>query len=292
MSANTDRWLAVTLLVLAGGLGLNSVAGPLVLDLVSYPFSETLVNQTVGLEAVTLVFVVPWCIAAAVLVWRGHRAGPIVAIPPAAYAAYMFLQYVVGPQYLSYRPHVVFHLAIFVASGAVLVLAWNAIRRDALPDMSRRRERYAGVAVLLMAGFAFLQYVPAIGRFLTSAPLGPEQAADPTMYWSIFFLDLGIVVPVALATGIGLLRGRAWAHVPAYAVVGWFTLVPISVAAMGLAMWLNGDPNAAVGRVAVLSVAAVAFTAFTGWLYSPLFGRVTSATAIARVGRVGGSNTG
>jgi hypothetical protein len=49
------------------------------------------------------------------------------------------------------------------------------------------------------------------------------------MFWSIIFLDLGIVEPVTLEVGIRLLRGRDWAQKPAYGVVGWFVLVPISV---------------------------------------------------------------
>ena len=35
---------------------------------------------------------------------------------------------------------------------------------------------------------------------------------------------------------------------------------------------INGDPNASLGFVAVLSVAAVLFTAFAVWVYRPLFG--------------------
>jgi hypothetical protein len=139
--------------------------------------------------------------------------------------------------------------------------------------MSPTRERYAGVGVLLLAAFAFAQYVPLISGFLSGAQLAPEALADPTMFWSIFFLDLGIVVPVTLAVGIGLLCGRDWAQKPAYGVVGWFVLVPISVSAMGIAMWLNADPHAAIGRVVVLGVGAVLFTGFAAWLYRPLFGR-------------------
>ena len=269
----TDRWLAASLFTLAVALAVNSMLGPLLADLVSYPFSETLRNQTIGLEAVSLVLVAPWCIAAAWLLRRRRHLGRVLAIPPSAYAAYMFVQYVVGPEYTTYRPIVLLHLAIFVLSGAALVLAWAGIPAAALPDVPRRRERYAGVGVLLLAAFAVAQYVPLVGKFLTGAQLAPEALADPTMFWSIFFLDLGVVVPVTLAVGIGLLRGRDWARKPAYGVVGWFVLVPVSVSAMGIAMWVNGDPHAALGRVVVLGVAAVLFTGFAGWFYRPLFGR-------------------
>lgn len=78
-------------------------------------------NQTIGLEAVSLLIVPPWSAAAAVFVIRGDRAGSVLAVPPAAYAAYMFPQYVVGPQYLEDSPVIALHLSIFVLSGGVLL---------------------------------------------------------------------------------------------------------------------------------------------------------------------------
>lgn len=272
-----DRWLAAGLVALAVALAANSVIGPLIADLVSYPFSETLVNQTIGLEAVTLALVVPWSIAAAALVACGHRAGPILALAPSSYTVYMFVQYVLGPEYLTYRPVVAFHLGIFVLGGAVLVLAWHRIRTDALPVMSTRRARLTGAGVFLLAAFVVFRYVPSFGGILTGGSLSAEFASDPTMFWSIFLLDLGVVAPISVATAVGLLRGAAWARKVAYGVVGWYVPVPISVSAMGVVMLVNDDPNASLAMVAVLAVAAVLFTAFAVWVYRPLFGRTPDA---------------
>jgi len=284
-SVPPDRWLAAGLIVLAATLAVNTLLGPLVTGVVAYPFSETLVNQTVGLEAVSLFVVASWCLVAARFLLGGHRAGPVLAIPPAAYTAYMFVQYVVGPGYLTYRPVVAFHLGIFVLSGAVLLGAWAAIDDEALPALSDRRRRVAGGALLALGAFVALQYLPAVEGTLTGRPLSAEAAADPTMYWSIFFLDLGVVLPVTVATAVGLLRGASWANRALYGVAGWYLFVPVSVAAMGVAMLLNDDPNAAVARVVVLAVAGVLFAAFTAWVYRPLF--AGSDARGDRSGRVG-----
>ncbi|MDD9205726.1 hypothetical protein PU560_04495 [Georgenia sp. 10Sc9-8] len=64
----------------------------------TYPFTETVLNETLGLEAVTLVLVAPLAVVTGAMTLRGHRAGPLLALGPAAYAAYMLVQYVVGPQ--------------------------------------------------------------------------------------------------------------------------------------------------------------------------------------------------
>jgi len=271
-TARIERWLAAGLVVLATLLTINTVLGPLVADVITYPFSETMINQTIGLEAVSLFVVVPWALAAAILLSRGHRAGSFLAIPPAAYAAYMFVQYVLGPTYLTYQPAVIFHLGIFVCSWLVLVVAWRRTADVSLPAWTPRRARRTAIGLLVLAAFTAFQYVPLFTGLIEGAALSAEAAADPTMFWSIVFLDLGVVVPVTILAAWGLLRNAAWARRVAYGVAGWFVLVPISVVAMGLVMLANDDPNAAVAQVAVLSVAALAFIAFAAWVFRPLFG--------------------
>ena len=98
----TSRHFGWTVLALAAGLLLNTIAGPLLLEWIDYPITETMVNQLIGLELVTTFLVVPVLTVAGVLALRGHPAAPLVAIGPAAYTAYMFVQYVLGPEYATY----------------------------------------------------------------------------------------------------------------------------------------------------------------------------------------------
>lgn len=87
--------------MLGVGLITNSLLGPFVADAIHYPLSESVLNQTVGLEAVSLFLAAPLCVLAGVLAINGRATGPILAFGP-AYTAYMFLQYVVGPENRSY----------------------------------------------------------------------------------------------------------------------------------------------------------------------------------------------
>src|SRR5687768_10302153 len=84
------RSFAWALFVLGAGLALNTILGPLMLDAIDYPFSESLRNQTIGLEVVSLFLVAPLCFAAGILTLRERRAGAVLAFGPAAYTAYMF----------------------------------------------------------------------------------------------------------------------------------------------------------------------------------------------------------
>lgn len=271
MSRNSNRWLAIGLFALAAGLAVNAVLGPLLAEIVTFPFSETLLNQTIGLEAITLLVVVPWCVGAGILVLRNHLAGPVLAIPPAGYVAYMFIQYIAGPEYETYPEIMPLHMGIFILSGAVLVVAWNRIQVDELPTGTQRRTRIVAVILFLLAAFTISRYLSAIGGTVTGGEIPADFADDRTMYWLIFWLDLGVVVPVTVAAGISLLQGRSWAQKAVYGIVGWFALVPISVAAMSIVMLINDDPNAAIETLVVLSGAAVIFTIFAIWLYRPLF---------------------
>lgn len=272
-------WPGVASIALGAGLVANSLLGPLVADAIRYPWSASMRNQTIGLEAVSLLLIAPMAIASGVLWLRGRDAGPVLAFGPGAYTVYMFVQYVIGPEYTHYAGVLPLHLALFVLGLGVAVAAWNGIRRERLPAMSRRTERRYAVLLLGLAAFVVSRYLPNLFAAIAGDPIAPEYRRDVTMYWSIVLLDLGVVVPATIAVAIGVLRGAPWGTRAIYAVVGWFALVPSSVAAMAIVMLVNGDPRAAAGQAAMLSVAAIAFAGVAIHLYAPLFRRSARSTA-------------
>jgi MFS family permease len=266
-------WLGLALVALGVGLIVNSLLGPLVLDAIDYPVSESLLNQTIGLEAVSLFLVAPLCVLAGVLALRGHAAAPVVALGPALYTAYMFLQYVIGPEYDYYPGVLPLHLALFILGAGIALAAWAAVDRTRLPQMTRRSQRRYAVVLLLLAAFVMARYLPVFIAGLSGDPLSAEYRSDVSMYWSIVLLDLGLVVPGTIAAAVALLRGATWAGTALYAVLGWFALVPPSVAAMAVVMVLNDDPHASTGQAVLLTVAAAVFAALMVRLYRPLFAR-------------------
>ncbi len=270
---NTLTWL---LGILAGALAANSLLGPLITGQIEYRYSESLINQGIGLDAVALLGAVPVAIAAAVLVQRQHRAGPILAFIPATFAAYMAPQYIIGPDYLGLPGNnerfFVFHLAVFLLGTATVAAAWNAIDRSMLVPCDQRSDRKRSWVLLGVVAFIFA------GRWLTGLidlfggdPVNTDYQENPTAYLLIGFLDLGIVVPAALFAAVGLRRYRSWARPAAYVVIGWFALVPAAVAAMAIVMSVNDDPNASTGATAMFVIAGAVFTAGAASLYRPLF---------------------
>ncbi|MBN2113422.1 MAG: hypothetical protein JW785_04770 [Acidimicrobiia bacterium] len=270
------RWLAGGLFALGAGLAANSLLGPLLLDVIRYHYSTTLINQGIGLDAVALFGAVPVSVAAGLLLLRGHRAGPLLAFVPTSFTAYMAPQYVVGPDYVGLpgnnEQFFLLHLGLFILAVVLMFGAWQGIDRSRLQPATRRDDRWRSLVLFGVAAFILLgRWLPGLIDLVGGNPANADYVENPTAYLLIGVLDLGLVVPAALAGAAALLRGVGWARTAAYAVIGWFALVPASVAAMAIAMQVNGDPNAGVADVVVFSVAAVVFTAGAVLLYRPAF---------------------
>jgi len=258
------------LLTLAAALLLNSVLGPLVLGVISYPVSETVENQLIGLELVTVFLVVPWTVFAGLAALRGDPAAPLLGFAPCAYAAYMFVQYVLGPEYSHYRVTALAQLGILVLAGGTMLWSWSLAAKVPLPPMSRATATRNGVFLLALAAFVLFRYADAVAGAFSGAAIESEFAQERTFFWSIFLLDLGIVVPCTVAAGVSLIRGSGVGDRALIAVVGWFALVPPSVASMAAVMWLRDDPNASLPTVLLLSGVSLVFAAVAQRTFAPL----------------------
>ncbi len=270
-------WLATGLLALALGLALNSLLGPLGAEVVEFRIGETLRNQMIGLDVVSLVVVAPLALAAALFVLRGHAAGFALALGVGSYSAYMLLQYVLGPDYVS-RPGTSerlfpLYLVLFALGWIVAVAAWGAVDGDRLRN-TRRRERLLGRVVLpVLAFLVFFRYVPALADAMSGDPTDEGYLAGPAFFWAIALMDLGIFLPATIAACAGLVRGRPWAGKALYLVAGWFALVGPAVAGMAIAMYANDDPTASGGATVFMTALALAFAALAVAMFRPLFAR-------------------
>ena len=190
------RWLAYGLFLLAAGLVGNSLLGPLVLNVIEYRYSESLISQGIGLDAVALVGAVPVAVAAGLLVLRGHRAGPVLAFVPTLFAAYMAPQYVVGPDYLGLPGNnegfFLFHVALLVLSVALFLLAWASVDKETLGPAAADRRR----SLIMFAVAAFIvvgRWLAGIADLIGGEPFSLDFVENPTAYLLIGLLDLGLV---------------------------------------------------------------------------------------------------
>jgi hypothetical protein len=262
--------------VIALGLAGVALLGPLLGDLVEYRVTETFRNQTIGLDAVSLVIVAPLSLFAAVLAHRGHVAGPVSALGIGAYTTYMLLQYILGPDYAALAGNnerlFPLYLLLFAAGWLVALGGWRAID-DRRLAASRRRDRLLGRVVLPALAFVtFSRYVPSIADALSATP---DQAylAGPSFFWAIAMLDLGVLLPAVVIACVALARGTPWAHKALYLVVGWLGLVGPAVAGMAIAMHINDDPTTTTGGTVLMIVLGLAYAALAVAVFRPLFRR-------------------
>jgi hypothetical protein len=273
----THGRLGLGLLALAAGLAVNSLLGPLAAEAFELPITETLRNQMIGLDAVSLLLVAPLAAAAGLLALRGRVLGQALALGIGAYAAYMSVQYALGPEFgdLPGDSQRLFplYLVLFVLGWIAALEAWNGIDADPLPS-SRRRDLAVGRFVLpVLALLAFFRYLPALADAMSASPRDEGYLAGPTFFWAIALMDLGIFLPATVAACYGLVRGTAWAQKALYLVAGWFGLVGPAVAGMAIAMYVNDDPVVSGANVVLMTVLGALFVALALVVYLPLVRR-------------------
>lgn len=280
-STSTRRLTAVSLTLLAVGLAANAVLGPLVLEVIRYRFSESLLYQGIGLDFVSLVVVAPLALAAALLTRRGCATGPALGLGVGSYTAYMAVQYVVGPEYLELSGNnerfFLLHLSLLVIGLVTTAAAWSAIEAGRLSPTSPRAGKRWGALLVALGLLLLLRYAPAIAGLTAGDPTIPEYRENPTSYLLIATLDLGVFLPAIVASGAALWRGRAAARKGLHLALGWFALVGLAVAAMSTTMRLYGDPAMSVGQMVAFVAAGLVLATVYVRLQWSLFGGSTES---------------
>lgn len=271
------HWLGIGSIALGAGVAAASLLGPLVGGVIEYHVPEDVLNQVMGADAAALALVAPVAIVAGILALRGHPAAPVLALGPAVFAAYTYAQLALGGEFLRHpgnsEDFFPLLLALFVLGGAIAVGSWASIDPLRLPATPRRLERGLGWMLIVVAAFLVVGlHLPGLLAVWGGEPT-EEYLASPATFWIVKLMDLGIVVPVAIVTGIGMLRRAVWVRKATYAMIGWVALLGSSVAGMAIVMQANDDPTASTANSIVFGVFAVIFLALAVRLYRPLFGR-------------------
>jgi len=234
---------SVALIVLGLLIATSSILGPLVLGIVTFHVSAGAEAQLVGGEVVSLFIVAPLAVIAGVLWWRGSALAPTLALGPAAYSLYMYVQYVVGPQYERYPGNNEYafplYLTLIILSWSIGLRAWRALATIPLPHLSSGTRRTLAALMLVlnvMFAFAWIGSIVTVLAGPSTSPAWQAYQKDQTLFWLVRIMDLGFVIPASFVVAVGLLRRAKWAVTLVYAFLGFEMLMVAAVAAMAIMM--------------------------------------------------------
>lgn len=239
----------IALICLGALIATSTVLGPLVLGLVRFHVSAGAEAQLVGGEVVSLFVVAPLAVIAGMLWLRGSPLAPTLALGPTGYSLYMYVQYILAPQYERYPGNNEYafplYLALIVLSWSIGLSAWRALATMPLPRLSSGTRRTLAALMLVlnvMFAFAWIASIVAVLAGPTTSPAWQEYEKDQTLFWLVRMMDLGFVIPASFAVAVGLLRRTTWAVTLVYAFLGFQTLMVAAVAGMGIMMAARSDP--------------------------------------------------
>lgn len=190
------------------------------------------VAEGVGWDAVTLFLAVPALLVAAVFVASGSLRARLAALGLFGYLAYQYLMYAmfwaVGP---------LFPLFVVLYPAALLGIAWivgtldtRALAAAVRPGFPRRT---LAVFAAVMSAMLVVMWVPRIAAGIAGDPVGANLLGTPTL--TVQALDLGLVVPLSLATAVLVWRR----HRAGYVLGALFTVKAVTMAGAIVAMLVS-----------------------------------------------------
>src|SRR5262245_2968905 len=174
--------MAIMLILLAAGLAVNVILGPLGLGVIEWRVSVNGLNQTYGADAASFLLVMPAALAAARLWWRGHRLAAPLTLGVGLAALYYGVAETLGGGYLRYpgnneRFSLLF-LAIIILGWTSAARAWAALDPDPCrPSMPLARG--FGAVLVLGGGLIGLAWLAQLVTIARTGALSLEYTESP-----------------------------------------------------------------------------------------------------------------
>lgn len=204
-------------------------------------------------DLVTLVLGLPLLAVSTWLARRGSLRGRLVLAGTLGFILYTYITMCFGA---AYNPLFLVYVALFSLSLFAFVLVMMSFDLPTLPAHFSEKLLRRWIAGLLLFVGAFLA-LAWLGRIAATFAPGAVPALDNVTSMFIQTVDLGLIVPLCILSGILLLRRRPWGYLLASVAMLKFVTLGIAVSLMGLNMARVGVPVSAV-QVGLFSAIALA----------------------------------
>jgi len=196
-------------------------------------------------DLVTLILGLPLLAISFRLTLRGSLRGRLLLAGTLGFILYTYITMAFGAQYNSLF---LVYVALFSLSLFAFVLVMMSFDIGGLPAHFSENLPRGWIAGLLFFAAAFLS-LAWLGRIAVTFAPDALPALENTTSMFIQVMDLGIIVPVCILSGILLLRRHPWGYLLASVALMKFLTLGIAVSLMGLNMARVGVPVSVVELV-------------------------------------------
>jgi hypothetical protein len=195
--------------------------------------ARRVVAEGIGWDIFTLVFAVPALLVALPALARGSLRGKLFAVGILGYLFYQYLMYAVtwafGPLFLLF-------VVIYALSLVAIVWIISTIPVAGLTERFSDRFPRRGMAVLSFLMAAILVFMW-LGRIVSALGGEIQGLLHGQTTLTVQALDLGLIVPLALFTGLTAWRGSAVGYLLCSTVVVKAFAMSAAICAMLLSAW-------------------------------------------------------
>lgn len=262
-------------LIVAAFLGAAVVAalailGPLGLGWIHYRTSQSGIWQTMGVDAVNLILIVPVLVVGGVLLaMRRDGAKYFLILAPVTLFS-LAIEAGVGQEWSQYPGNIERYAWLFIVEIVVaLVLLIGTVPMFSEADVpsfgTRGLRLYVAFMTVLLVLFTFMWLGELYEVSTTGNTASGSYANSPVAFWAVRFMDLGVTIPLGFIGMYLLLTRPRQAYSLVLLFFGFFVTMGTSVTAMGLVMVLNHDPEAQAGALIIFPL--LTLLAWAGFLY-------------------------
>lgn len=189
-------------------------------------------------DAITLFLALPLLGISYHLTQKGSLRGKLLLTGTLAFILYTYITMCFGA---AYNPFFLIYVALFSLSLFAFVLSMMSFEVNSLTAHFSEKLPRRWIAGLLFFAAAFLS-LAWLGRIAPTFMSGTVPLLENTTSMFIQAMDLGIVVPVCILSGVLLLRRRPWGYLLASVGLIKFLTLGTAVSLMALNMARLGVP--------------------------------------------------
>ncbi len=202
-------------------------------------------------DLVTLVLGLPLLAISFWLTLRGSLRGRLLLAGTLGFILYTYITMCFGA---AYNQLFLVYVALFSLSLFAFILCMMSFDLSTLPEHFADKLPRGWIAGLLFFAAAFLSFAW-LGRIAATFAPDAIPALDNTTSMFIQAMDLGIIVPLCVLSGVLLLRRSAWGYLLASVGLMKFLTMGTAVSLMALNMARLGVPISAVEQAVFPSIA-------------------------------------